>query len=99
MSRSTSYQEVGHLGEVKEVDIVCDRSPNGYWELLICRDKLLRSDQRLHADGTRIAVWHLNAYGTTPWHRCNDADTADALHLHRYIVLKATNAVNLDLRI
>ena len=99
MSCSARNQEVGHLGEVKEIDIVGDRSPNGYREFLICRDKLLRSDQRLHADGTWVAVWHLNAYGTTPWHRCNDADTADALHLHRYIVLKATDAVDLDLRI
>ena len=88
-----------HLGEVKEVDIVRDGAPNGYRKLHIRRDKLLRSDQSLHADGTWVAVWHLDTYGATPRHRCNDTDAADALYLHRYVVLKTADTVDLDLRV
>ena len=88
-----------HLGEVKEVDIVRDGTPDGYGKLLICRDKLLRSDQRLHTDGTRVAVGYLYTYGATSRHRSNDTDATDALHLHRYVVLKATDTIDLDLRI
>ena len=88
-----------HLREVKEVDIVRDGSPDGYRELLIGRDKLLRSDQRLHTDGARVTVWHLDTYGTTSRHWGNDTYATDTLNLHRYVVLKAADAVDLDLRV